>query len=36
MADELRRDVLAIPEPKHAGITTYDAKDPETTYPARQ
>ena len=27
------RDVLPIPERKHVGITTYDAKDPETTYP---
>jgi arylsulfatase len=33
MADDLPRDVLPIPERKHVGITTYDAMDPETTYP---
>jgi arylsulfatase A-like enzyme len=27
------RDVLPIPDPKHVGITTYDAKDPNTKYP---
>ena len=33
MADDLRRDVLPIPDRKHVGITTYDAKDEDTTYP---
>jgi arylsulfatase A-like enzyme len=28
-----QRNVLPIPERKHVGITTYDAKDEETTYP---
>jgi hypothetical protein len=27
------RDVLPIPDTKHVGVTTYDAKDPNTTYP---
>jgi arylsulfatase len=30
---ELGRDILPIPEKKHIGLTTYDAKDPETQYP---
>src|SRR3981189_1755659 len=29
----VRRDVLPIPDTKHVGLTTYDAKDPDTTYP---
>ncbi len=35
MADEtpLRRDVLPIPDPQHVGLTTYDARDPNTKYP---
>ena len=33
MADDSRRDVLPIPDRKHAGLTTYDAKDPDTTFP---
>jgi len=32
-ADHLPRDVLPIPERKHVGLTTYDAKDPETSFP---
>src|ERR1700739_1847533 len=28
-----RRDMLPIPDVKHVGLTTYDAKDPDTTYP---
>ena len=32
-ANDLPRSVLPIPERKHVGITTYDAKDPETTFP---
>jgi arylsulfatase A-like enzyme len=27
------RQLLPIPDPKHVGITTYDAKDPNTKYP---
>ena len=27
------RDVLPIPDTKHVGVTTYDAKDPSTKYP---
>ena len=29
----MRRDILPIPDVKHVGLTTYDAKDPDTTYP---
>ena len=29
----LNRSVLPIPDPKHVGPTTYDAKDPNTKYP---
>ena len=29
----VRRDVLPIPDVKHVGLTTYDAKDPATTFP---
>lgn len=29
----IRRDVLPIPDVAHVGLTTYDAKDPETSYP---
>jgi hypothetical protein len=25
---QLRRDILPIPDVKHVGLTTYDAKDP--------
>ena len=32
--DQVRRDILPIPDAKHVGLTTYDAKDPDTTYPA--
>jgi arylsulfatase A-like enzyme len=32
-ANDLPRSVLPIPERKHVGITTYDAKDPETSFP---
>ena len=27
------RTVLPIPERRHVGLTTYDAKDPDTSYP---
>ena len=30
---KLQREVLPIPEPKHVGVTTYDAKDPDTAFP---
>jgi arylsulfatase A-like enzyme len=29
----VRRDVLPIPDTRHVGLTTYDAKDPDTSYP---
>lgn len=29
----LAREHLPIPDPKHVGLTTYDAKDPNTSYP---
>jgi arylsulfatase A-like enzyme len=29
----LMRETLPIPDPKHVGLTTYDAKDPNTKYP---
>ena len=31
--DAVRRDVLPIPDPQHVGLTTYDARDPNTSYP---
>jgi arylsulfatase len=31
--EKLGREVLPIPERKHVGLTTYDAKDPETSFP---
>jgi arylsulfatase len=31
--DELGRTVLPIPERGHVGLTTYDAKDPDTSFP---
>jgi arylsulfatase A-like enzyme len=30
---EIQRSVLPIPDPQHVGVTTYDAKDPATSYP---
>ena len=30
---EVRRDILPIPDVAHIGLTTYDAKDPDTSYP---
>ena len=29
----VKRDILPIPDVAHVGITTYDAKDPNTKYP---
>jgi arylsulfatase A-like enzyme len=33
MTDDVRREVLPIPDPQWVGLTTYDAKDPETKFP---
>ena len=33
MADSVKRDVLPIPDPQYVGVTTYDAKDPDTKFP---
>jgi arylsulfatase len=33
VADEPRRDILPIPDRKSTGLTTYDAKDPDTAFP---
>ena len=33
MTDHVRREVLPIPDPQWVGVTTYDAKDPDTTFP---
>jgi arylsulfatase len=32
-APAVRRDILPIPDVAHVGLTTYDAKDPDTSYP---
>jgi arylsulfatase A-like enzyme len=32
-ADTVRRGILPIPDVAHVGLTTYDAKDPDTSYP---
>jgi arylsulfatase A-like enzyme len=29
----VQRETLPIPDPRHVGVTTYDAKDPNTKYP---
>jgi arylsulfatase len=31
--DEIQRSVLPIPDRPHVGLTTYDAKDPDTSFP---
>ena len=31
--DEIQREILPIPDIHHFGLTTYDAKDPDTRYP---
>ena len=31
--DSIQRNILPIPDRKHVGLTTYDAKDPNTKYP---
>ena len=32
-SDNIQRAILPIPETHHVGLTTYDAKDPDTKYP---
>jgi arylsulfatase A-like enzyme len=32
-SDKLSRTILPIPDRKHVGLTTYDAKDPDTKFP---
>lgn len=32
-ATSVERSVLPIPDPQHVGLTTYDARDPDTHYP---
>jgi hypothetical protein len=32
--DKTQRTVLPIPDQPHVGLTTYDAKNPDTKYPA--
>ena len=31
--DKVYRTILPIPDQPHVGLTTYDAKDPDTKYP---
>ena len=31
--DKVQRSILPIPDAQHQGLTTYDAKDPDTTFP---
>ena len=31
--DKVQRSILPIPDVKHVGLTTYDAKDPDTKFP---
>ena len=33
MPEQPQRQVLPIPDPQHVGVTTYDAKDPDTAFP---
>ena len=30
---QIQRSILPIPDPQHVGLTTYDAKDPDTKFP---
>ena len=32
--DKIQREILPIPDIPHVGLTTYDAKDPDTRYPS--
>ena len=34
--DTIQRSVLPIPDPQHVGVTTYDAKSPDTAFPPIQ
>ncbi len=34
--DRIQRSILPIPDVQHVGVTTYDAKDPDTKYPPIQ
>ena len=34
MTSERSRNNLPIPDPQHVGVTTFDAKDPDTAFPA--
>ena len=31
--DKVQRSILPIPDAQHVGVTTYDAKDPDTKFP---
>jgi len=31
--DKIQRSILPIPDKEYVGLTTYDAKDPDTKYP---
>ena len=31
--DTVQRSILPIPDKQHVGVTTYDAKDPDTKFP---
>ena len=31
--DQIQRSILPIPDPQYVGLTTYDAKDPDTHFP---
>ncbi len=31
--DKIQREILPIPDIPYVGLTTYDAKDPDTHYP---
>jgi hypothetical protein len=32
--DAIQRSILPIPQTQHVGLTTFDAKDPDTKFPA--
>jgi arylsulfatase A-like enzyme len=32
--DQIQRSILPIPDTQHVGVTTYDAKDPDTKFPS--
>jgi hypothetical protein len=35
-SDKVQRSILPIPDRQHVGLTTYDAKNPDTKYPPIQ